>query len=106
MPARLNKQNTSNSHYSSLSIIVSFNKICNSLNFRCDYLAKDKAKLDYHVKSGLKSEEIQKCFHCEFKSCTSYGLANHIKLRHPELKKPNTQHDCERYVFLFIIDFF
>ena len=73
------------------------NQVRNLSNFRCDYSTKDKGSLDSHVKTGLKSEEIQKCFHCEFKSCTSYGLANHIKMSHPELK--NTQHDCERYVF-------
>ena len=75
------------------------NKVPNSLNFRCDYSTKDKTSLDYHIKAGLKSEEIQKCDNCDYKSCTPYGLANHIKLSHPELKKPKTQHDCERYVF-------
>ena len=74
-------------------------KLRNSLNFRCDYSAKDKSSLDYHIKSGLKSEEVQKCLHCEFKSCTTYGLANHVKISHPEFKRKH--HKCERYVICY-----
>ena len=79
----------------------------NLSNFRCDYSTKDKGSLDYHIKAGLKSEEIQKCNNCDYKSCTPYGLANHIKLSHPELKKPKkAQYDCERYVFCLLLGFF
>ena len=65
-------------------------------NFSCDFSTKRKDKLDYHKKSASKSEGIQKCNNCEFKSCTPYGLAVHMKLMHPELKSPGGRTECQR----------
>ena len=62
---------------------------------KCDYKFKIKTKFVKHCES--KSTKLFYCKYCNFKSCTSSGIFQHIKLRHKDIKirDKNGKLNCE-----------